>query len=394
MEMQSNVKVSIVVPIYNAELYLKQCLDSIINQTLKEIEIICVNDGSTDKSAKIVEEYAKKDNRIRVIRKTNTGYGNSMNIGFDAAVGEYVGLIESDDFVDKEMFATLYNVAKSNDLDAVKSSFFFYYSTPKEKNEKYEIVSKVLARKTFCPTTFFKAKMEMVEFFNIKPSIWSAIYKRNFLISNNIRFNETPGASFQDSSFNFKVWTLAERVQLLKEGYVHYRQDNEASSVNSPSKVFCVCDEYEEMEKFLKKHPEKYPVMEYIKNRIKFDSYMWNYERLSKRYKYIFIERMSEEFKEDMKKGFLDRAYFENYKWDTLMEIIEDPVLYHTKRMTGNGTILDKETKDILNSKTYKVVKVMTIFPRKLKGGIKCILDHGVVYTIKLTIKKVKYFQM
>ena len=115
MEMQSNVKVSIVVPIYNAELYLKQCLDSIINQTLKEIEIICVNDGSTDKSAKIVEEYAKKDNRIRVITKTNTGYGNSMNIGFDAAVGEYVGLIESDDFVDKEMFATLYNVAKPHD---------------------------------------------------------------------------------------------------------------------------------------------------------------------------------------------------------------------------------------------------------------------------------------
>ena len=80
--------------------------------------------------------------------------------------------------------------------------------------------------------------MEMVEFFNLKPTIWSAIYRKDFIRENKIRFNETPGASFQDTSFSFKVMCLAKRVQLLQEAYLHYRQDNENSSVNSPKKVF------------------------------------------------------------------------------------------------------------------------------------------------------------
>ena len=170
MEKNNNIKVSIVVPIYNVEKYLSQCLESLVNQSLKDIEIICVNDGSTDESAKIIDDFAKRDNRIKVITKENTGYGNSMNQGFDAASGEYLGIVESDDYADRNMFETLYNIAKNNDLDVVKSSYYFYYSTPKERNEKQEIVSSALANKTICPINFFTAKMEMVEFFNIKPT--------------------------------------------------------------------------------------------------------------------------------------------------------------------------------------------------------------------------------
>lgn len=388
MEKQTNVKVSIVVPIYNVEKYLTQCLDSLVNQTLKDIEIICVNDGSTDGSAKIIDDFAKRDSRIKVITKENTGYGNSMNRGFDAASGEYLGIVESDDYADKNMFETLYGIAKSNDLDVVKSSYYFYYSTPKERNEKQEIVSSVLANKTICPTTFFTAKMEMVEFFNIKPTIWSSIYKASFIRENNIRFNETPGASYQDASFNFKVWACAKKVRLLKDAFLHYRQDNESSSVNSKGKVFCVCDEYAEMERFLRLHPEKYPVLEPIRNRIKYDSYMWNYERLADRYKYIFIERAAEEFRDDMKDGNLDSDYFEDYKWKTLMAIIEDPIAFHTKKMLGRAEFLDKKAQQILNSKTYKFASAVTFLPRKIKGGIKCIRDHGFIYTIRLAIKK------
>ena len=122
------VKVSVVVPVYNVQKYLKKCLDSIVNQTLKEIEIICVDDGSTDSSGEILDQYAAKDKRVRVIHKKNTGYGNSMNIGFAAATGEYIGIVESDDFAELNMFETLYKVAHKNDLDVVKSSFYFYYS--------------------------------------------------------------------------------------------------------------------------------------------------------------------------------------------------------------------------------------------------------------------------
>ena len=149
------VKVSIIVPVYNVEKYLRQCMDSIIVQTLKDIEIICIDDGSTDSSGGILDDYASKDDRIRVIHKENSGYGNSMNIGLDAATGEYVGIVESDDYADENMFQTLYRIADENKLDVVKSSFFYYYTEPIEKNEKCEIVSKILERKTICPSTFF-----------------------------------------------------------------------------------------------------------------------------------------------------------------------------------------------------------------------------------------------
>ena len=111
----SEYKVSVVIPVYNVERYLRQCLDSVINQTLKEIEIIIVNDGSKDSSLSIIKEYAAADNRITVIDKPNGGYGESMNRGFDKATGEYIGIIESDDYAELDMFEKLYATACEHD---------------------------------------------------------------------------------------------------------------------------------------------------------------------------------------------------------------------------------------------------------------------------------------
>ena len=117
-------KISVVVPVYNVEKYLKECINSIINQTLEDIEIICVNDGSTDSSLEILNDYAKKDSRIIVINKSNSGYGHTMNMGLNAASGEYIGIIESDDFADKNMFEDLYKLAKEYDADIVKGDWY------------------------------------------------------------------------------------------------------------------------------------------------------------------------------------------------------------------------------------------------------------------------------
>ena len=100
-------KVSILIPCYNVEKYIRQCLDSVVNQTLKDIEIICINDGSTDSTLDILRKYENRDNRIKVISKHNSGYGASMNIGLETAKGEYVGIVESDDFVEPNMFEKL-----------------------------------------------------------------------------------------------------------------------------------------------------------------------------------------------------------------------------------------------------------------------------------------------
>lgn len=384
-------KVSIVVPIYNVQQYLRQCLDSIVNQTLQDIEIICVNDGSTDRSPDIIREYQAADSRIVVIDKANTGYGNSMNRGFDIAKGEYIGIVESDDYVEPNMFEKLYTMAKKDSLDVIKSSFYFYYSRPVEKNMKQNIASRIMCSRVLCPREDFKAPLEMSEFFNIKPTIWSAIYRKDFIRENNIRFNETPGASFQDASFNFKVWACANRVRLTNDAYLHYRQDNESSSVNSKGKIFCVCDEYEEMEKFLKSRPELSNELEYVKNRIKFDTYMWNYQRLMPKFKYLFLERAATEFREDMEGARLDRRYFEDYKWDDLMLLIDDPIEFHesfARKHHISKDVYKKLYMDMKNSKSFKIGRLITFLPRKLRGGVWCIRDHGLLYTIVLFFRK------
>lgn len=362
-------KVSIVVPIYNVERYLRQCLDSIANQTLEDIEVICVNDGSKDSSLDIIMEYVNNDSRFKVIDKENSGYGASMNRGFDMASGEYIGIVESDDYAEPDMFEKLYSCAKENDLDACKSGFYYYYSVPVEKNIPSPIASHVMCKRVFCPTTDFKSLREQIEFFNIKPTIWSAIYRSDFIRENNIRFTETPGASFQDTAFNFKVWALAKRVKLLEECFLHYRQDNENSSINSSAKVFCVCDEYAEIERFLSQHPMEKGKLDVVKNALKYNTYIWNYERLSEEKSREFLLHASEEFKNDMLEGMCIKEAYPWYKWNNLNFIIEAPEEYHKMRW--------KEKRGEVYVPEYE--KKGNIFKR----GIKCIRENGIIYTVK-----------
>ena len=123
IEPENPIKVSIVIPVCNVEQYLTECLNSAVNQTLGDIEIICVNDGSRDSSLEILLDYARRDSRVKVIDKDNAGYGHTMNLGMDMASGEYIGIIESDDYVDLHMYEDLYQIAQENRLDWVKADF-------------------------------------------------------------------------------------------------------------------------------------------------------------------------------------------------------------------------------------------------------------------------------
>ena len=128
------IAVSVIVPIYNVEKYLEKCIKSIRKQSLKNIEIICVDDGSTDSCPKMLEEYAKGDPRIRVITQPNGGYGKAMNVGLAAAKGEYIGIVEPDDYILPNMFKTLYDAAKRHDCEIVKSDFYRFTG----EGEKFE----------------------------------------------------------------------------------------------------------------------------------------------------------------------------------------------------------------------------------------------------------------
>ena len=197
--MSSRVKVSVLVPIYNVEDYLPECLDSLVNQTLKEIEIICINDGSTDSSPEIIKSYMKKDKRVKIIDKKNSGYGDSMNQGLKKATGEYVGIVESDDFIELDGFEKLYGIAKKNDVEVVKSNFYEYFTEKHKDGGKSDMFLPNEVNKVIDPR-------EHRHVFYEQPSIWSAIYRNDFLKKNDIAFLPSPGASYQDAGFNFKVW--------------------------------------------------------------------------------------------------------------------------------------------------------------------------------------------
>ena len=223
-----NPKVSILVPICNVERYLRECLNSLVNQTLREIEIICINDGSTDSSLSIIREYERRDERIVVIDKPNSGYGDSMNKGIELARGEYIGIVESDDFASLNMFETLYKEAAKNDLDVVRSN---YYAHRTGEDSSCDYLVENLAACGSYDKVFHPIDNPRV--FMCQPAIWTSIYKKSMIDKEEVRFLPTPGASFQDTAFYFKAFYAANRVKLLKDGYLHYRIDNASSSVKN-----------------------------------------------------------------------------------------------------------------------------------------------------------------
>ncbi len=391
-------KVSIIMPACNVQSFLKECMDSVVSQTLEDIEIICVDDGSTDSTGEILDQYAQADSRVKVIHKVNTGYGNSMNVGLDAASGEYIGIIETDDFAELDMFEKLYDTAKNYDADVVKSNYYTYVSNPQPKSTFFEVLEPFHKYNTvFCPLDF-------QDVFRVRPCIWTGLYRRAMLEENQVRFHETPGASYQDTAFAFKVWTSAKRAVLVKDAYLHYRTDNANSSVKSAAKIFCLCDEYAELERFLDRFPEKKERLETLKNYLKYESYRWNYERLSLEYKYCFLLKMKEELLEAREQGKLDPSFFQDFQWAKLTRILDDTDEFfketcrnelkksgvlklqkESKRLNKENKLLKKENKllqkenkhlkgrirDIETSASYKIGRKVTFVPGKIKKKLK-----------------------
>lgn len=236
--------VSVIVPVYNVEKYLAECLDSIVGQTLKNIEIICVNDGSTDSSPEIMREYAVKDPRIKICDKPNGGYGSAMNVGLRNVTGKYIGIVEPDDFIKLEMYETLYNLAEQHGVDIVKSNFFNYFDIEEEgkkeeSKDAVDIDGKEKAKKKkihYDKNGWFSRRRPYPKepfkingcpyFLYFHPSIWSCIYRTEFIKKNNIDFQEIKGAGWADNLFQVKTLFLADKIYYTDEAYYFYRRRN------------------------------------------------------------------------------------------------------------------------------------------------------------------------
>lgn len=215
-------KVSIVVPIYNVEKYLRECIDSILRQTLKEIEIILVDDGSPDKSGKIIDEYAKKDSRVVAVHQKNAGYSAAVNLGIDMARGEYIGIIESDDWIESDMYESLYASAKEYSTDVTKGGFYIYNSSLSGAAQDTIFCNPSGADLRLAPNGAFKLS-DWPKIIAIHASIWAAIYRADFV--KKIKIPETAGASYQDFPFMVETMCKAEKISVVKRQFVHWRND-------------------------------------------------------------------------------------------------------------------------------------------------------------------------
>lgn len=310
--------VSVLTPVYNVERFLPECLDSLKRQTLKDIEFICVNDGSTDGSLDILRSYAENDSRFRIIDKPNSGYGASMNRGLEVARGSYIGIVESDDFADPDMFKKLFRFAQKHDCDLVKSNYYEHNDAGDTKVRLYDNYS---YRKVFDPRN-------MPEIMRAVPTIWAGLYRKKMLDDNGIRFNETPGASFQDTSFVQKVWMSARRVAVLKRSFLHYRVDNSGSSVKSSAKIFEVCSEYASTEEFMRRDSEKLSAFSATFVAMKFEAYRWNYDRIADEYHLDFAKRWAEEMKAAQGEGWLDESLLNQEDRESLWRLLTDPKMF------------------------------------------------------------------
>lgn len=224
-----NPQVSVIIPIYNCDNYLAKCIDSVLKQTLKNIEIICVNDGSTDTSLDIVKEFAVKDSRIKVIDKKHTGYGDTLNKGIASAKGEYIGIIESDDIVAPEMYETLYRLSENGSVDIVKGNYWDYYidETDSTDPQKYYVNNdRNSLPNDNKPFTFSDNPWIIIG----RASIWSAIYKKEFLEKSSIGFKN---GELVDSVFLFEVLCKAKSIVWTKEPlYYSLRNNPDSLSAN------------------------------------------------------------------------------------------------------------------------------------------------------------------
>ena len=316
-------KVSVILPVYNASKYVREALDSVINQTLRDIEIICINDGSTDNSLEILEEYAQKDARIRIINKENSGYGATVNIGIREATGEYIAIFEPDDILELNIYEILYSEALKYNLDVVKCNYNNYLSQ-KNKRRRSGLVLRTARRGVFSPK-------DNLKIFTCHSSVWAGIYRKKFLEENNIFFLETPGASYQDMSFTFKVLAKSERIKLLKDALLNYRIDNPNSSVNNPSKVYCVKDEYDELTKFLDSNKDLKKIYNTQKLVNQYRAYLWNLRRLDTSLQKDFLLSYSQEFSNFYKSKEIKLDFFKSINALDFYLLLNSPNKFYKK---------------------------------------------------------------
>lgn len=346
------MKVSVVVPVYNQEVYLRDALDSLKAQTLKDIEFIIVNDGSTDRSLEIINEYAQGDDRFVVLDQENSGVAAAINRGNQIAKGEYLAEMDSDDYVAHDMYEIMYNIAVSNDLDILKSNVINFTGSGESYKGKVEKIAK--------PEYYDRVidPMEEKIVFSFPMYAWVSLYRRTLIIDNDIIWNDGV-SSYNDNGFFWQTMCHAKRVMYLDRDFIYHRRDNEMSTVKNPDKMFS---------NFFIEHA-------FIKNRLKERGFFedikaYFFERKINNYYFAltvipfekkreFFNLIAKDFRSDLlDEGLAYLTFVNKRNLDKILSICSDPDLYYST---------------VYLPETYKVSVVVPI--HNAEGFLRATLD-------------------
>ena len=235
------IKLSLILPSLNVASYIDECLKSVCKQSLEDIEIICIDAGSTDGTVDIIKKYTNHDVRIKYIHSEIKSYGHQVNLGISMAVGEYIGIVETDDYVPEDMYEKLYDIAIKEDCDYIKADYEAYWT--QDNGNRFFITRRNVSDKKLYDRII--KPIENASLMETDWYLWSGIYKRQFLSDNNITFNETPGAAYQDIGFLYKTLIKAKRAYYIDDLLYKYCIDREASSSNSGRGIIFAHNEYD-----------------------------------------------------------------------------------------------------------------------------------------------------
>ena len=427
-------KVSVIIPVYNTEPYLRQCLDSVVNQTLRDIEIICVDDGSTDGSLSILKEYEQKDLRVTVIRQPNEGQSSARNNGMGRARGEYIDFLDSDDYLTPDALGTALRAAEENDLDILLFEREPFYETEELAQNPFRIKHITKPTAVMTGVQYVKTAKDRGTYV-VTP--WIALWRRAFLTKHGIAFPN--GIIHEDNLFSFRAYMAAERLMRIPDKF-YCRRVREGSTMTSPVSAknvigyfscamgvmqYGLRDADPDKEREIRREYARMlgaarrdyaAISDEERKKAVFPSEMENELFLHLTKEWFDLKASGEaqkaradRFREDLgssqkEAAALHRALQDGQKEaDALRRALQDGqkeadalrrALQDSQKEADNlRRDLEKQRKraDTLQhdldcvhrSASFRIGRAVTWLPRKIRGGVRCLRDHGLGYTFR-----------
>lgn len=323
-------KVSVIMPCLNMAQYIEECIESVVHQTLTDMEILIVDAGSTDGTLNILQDYKTKDQRIKIIPSQKKSYGHQVNLGISAATGEYIGIVDTDDRILPDMYEALYSIASETNADYVKGTGRLFFTL--SDRDVYSYSYSPLPFDAYGEDGIIEAcPHKMPDLLPIDNFLWNGIYRNDFL--KNIRLHESMGAAFQDLGGLLQTQLYAQKAIYINKLVYEYRQDNMGASSYNKNGIHFVENEYLWAEKFLNGQSAQWHTSFYRKQ---FGHFVSRFEIMAALEVSLEDARsdiliVAERLKSANEQGILTEKDLTKEQWENLQLLWENPDLLYNK---------------------------------------------------------------